>query len=304
MAGPEQLRYAETVVVRLRLFVRMASSSMARSPAATMLTIAIMSVALAILGAFAVAHSAVGRMVEEAALALEVSIYLEPEVDAEVFARHLRNRHEVSGLRLVSSDDAMRAFEAQLGARALLLDGLPPGVIPQSIEVELSPAGRELETLRTFASWLATLEGVQDVSWSDDRLEELQFVRSFVQTTFGVLGTALGFAVTLIVANTVRLTVLARKDELEVLQLVGGTRMFIGAPFMLEGLFAGVSSGLFATAWLAVLNEALASALARILPGVTSRPFELWVWGPWLVSVGAALGLLGAGFAVMRFLRR
>jgi cell division transport system permease protein len=138
-------------------------------------------------------------------------------------------------------------------------------------------------------------------------------VAGYVRALALVRGLAIGLGVifvlatTLIVSNTIRLAVLSRRDELEILSLVGASRSFVNTPFLIEGLLQGAVAGLLAWSLLYalfwVVLPGFEAGLAVVLGGIEPRFFDLgestWLWGG-----GAGLGLLGSAIAVAAEARR
>ncbi len=304
MAGLNRLGY-RSPVARLRFFFRMAFSAMKRAAGATVLSIATISISLAILGAFGLAWFELDSRVATTARSLTLSAYLDRDVDeerAEVAAIDIAAWPEVGHALFLSSEAAMEAFRAQLGPDAVLVEGLPSDVIPPSYEVQLAEGRRSSRDARFLAERLAAREEVEEVRWGADRFQRLEFVRRSASVAFGVLGAALVLATLSIIANTIRLTVLARREELDVLSLVGATGTFIRAPFLIEGLLQGFAGGLLAGLWLLGLDEAMSSALAQLME--TEVRLRVGPWLPAAAGAGGVLGLLGASLAVGRFVRR
>src|SRR3712207_5843824 len=111
-------------------------------------------------------------------------------------------------------------------------------------------------------------------------------------------------ASTVLIANTIRLSVFARRREIEVMKLVGATNWFVRGPFMLEGLICGLTGSLLAVILLFVSKEA---ALPSILPRLASDP-DVGAWAFWLIAlilmgVGLVRGGAGSGRTLRRFLR-
>ena len=125
-----------------------------------------------------------------------------------------------------------------------------------------------------------------------------------VSTFFLIAVIVLVVASTLLIANTIRLSIFARRREIEVMKLVGATNWFVRGPFMLEGLICGLAGSLLAVILLFVSKEA---ALPSLLPRLTSDP-DVQALGFWLISLillglGLLLGAAGSGLTLRRFLR-
>jgi len=296
-------------MARLRLFFRLALAAMRRSWAVTGLAIMTISVALAILGAFAIVSAQIRSAATRLGGQLAVSVYLDEAAGAErgrLLQDQITAWDGVEHAEYWSSARAMEAFRNDLGDDAVILEGLPDHVVPASVEVTVASSVRSVEGVRALADRAAALAGVADVRFGAERLERLQLLSRLVEGAFAVLGAALLLATLFIVGNTVRLTVFARREEIEVLRLVGATGTFIRAPFIVEGILQGGLGGLIAWGWLAVVDNALRAGLERMLRlayGSLSAPLDLVPWLPPLVLAGFVLGALGSALAVGHFLR-
>lgn len=282
---------------------------MRRSWAVTAIAVLTISVALAILGAFAIVAQQLRGVSSRLGAQLAVSVYLEDEVGfarGAALAEQVAAWPEVADAEHWTSERAMAAFRDELGEDAVILDGLSSSVLPASVEVVVGSAVRDVAQVRAIAERAAKLPGVREVRFGEERLERLQLLSRLVEGAFVVLGSALLLATLFIVANTVRLTVFARREEIEVLRLVGATGTFVRAPFVVEGVLQGGLGGVLAWGWLAAVEGALRAGLERMLRiayGSLSAPIELLPWLLPLLCAGLLLGALGSGLAVGRFLR-
>src|SRR5204862_8052707 len=134
---------------------------------------------------------------------------------------------------------ALRRLRVDLGDMAGALDGLAQNPLPPSLEitprVSLPPA-----TVRFLAAQMGTLPGVTEVDYGREWLDKLEaLARGLRVFGAGALFTVLGAAL-LVVANTIRLAVYARRDEIEIMKLVGATDGYVRAPFLLEGALQGL----------------------------------------------------------------
>ncbi|HJL43811.1 MAG TPA: permease-like cell division protein FtsX [Myxococcales bacterium LLY-WYZ-16_1] len=297
---------------RLGFFVGLAWAAMRRSLGITVLTVGTISTALAILAVFGITLFELQRLSERVGSQLAVSAYLSAELDRpdapqiEALLARVSRWTEVETAEHISSAEAMRDFREQLGDEAVILDGLDPTVLPPSIEVALRPSHRRPAGARAVADRLRRSGGVEEVRYGERRLRRLEVVHRFAQTASAILGAALLLATVAIVANTVRLTVFSRKEEIEVMALVGASGVFVRVPFLLEGAIQGAMGGLLALLWLRLLEGVFRSGFGRLLEP-TFGPVQVQVqWAQVVAAVvvaGAVLGLLGAAFAVTRFLR-
>jgi cell division transport system permease protein len=200
---------------------------------------------------------------------------------------------------------ALRRLRASLGDQARVLDGLPEDTLPPSVEVRLP--GLTQARAVALASRLRDIPGAAAVDdgavWAA-RLEDL--VERGRQIGLALLA-ILGAATAILVSNTLKLAVYARRDEIEIMKLVGATDLYVGAPILLEGAIQGLAGGALALATLAAANLVLLPRLQAALP-LASRlqhadvlPARLVLT---LLVAGALLGTVASAIALRRFLRR
>src|SRR5205814_5119095 len=195
-------------------------------------------------------------------------------------------------------------LQADLGDLAGALEGLSQNPLPPSLEVTPREALPPL-AVRALAAKLGGLTGVQEVEYGREWLDKLEALgRGLRVFGAGALFTVLGAAL-LVVANTIRLAVCARRDEIEIMKLVGATDGYVRAPFLLEGALQGlIGAALALGAVLAVQKWLLPSATQAFAFAAGIRAPNLTpATGAALLGIGAVVGLFGSWLAVARFLR-
>lgn len=294
---------------RLRFFFEQAVLGLWRSLGVTALAVITIGIALGLLATFAVAVGNLGRVADKLGAEVEISAYLArgvPEGQARLQVQEISQWDEVAAARFLTSTQAMSAFRDSLGQDALILEGLPADVLPPSIEVRLEPKEWTVGEVRAFASQLASLQSVDDVRFGQEEIERVHALVRFARLVAGVIAVVLCLAVVLLVSNTIRLTVYARRDEIEIMSLIGATDAFVRAPFVIEGAIQGLLGGLVAAGALVVLENALRESIHRGL-SYAYGPIELefvplaFFFG--LLALGVVLGLIGSLLAVGKFVR-
>jgi cell division transport system permease protein len=260
---------------------------------------------LVLVGAFALVVTNMEGMLQRFGDALSVTAFFAPDATVEVQRRIATTAATIEGVesvRLVTKAEALERFRRGVGRGAALLEGLNENPLPASLEVTLAPPHRSAEGLTRVAGSLDGLPGLAELHSGQDWVEGYLRAVNLVRGIGWGLGLVLGLAALLIVANTIRLAVLSRRDELEILSLVGASRSFVNLPFLLEGLLQGLLGGGVALLLLySVFRLALPGfefGLELVLGGVQPRFFH-FAEGGWLVAGGSALGLFGAGAALV-----
>ncbi len=285
---------------------RRALGAMARGPYVALIGTATIFVAVFATGLFAAALGGAERLLHAWAGEVQISVYLSPGADLEAATRAARAAAPGRAVEAVPAATALRRLAAELGADARVLDGVGPGALPDAVEVRAP--GISLDGARALATRLqGAVPGAMDVDFGNAWLETLERVVHRARVASLVLFVALAVATAVLVSNTLRLAVFARRDEIEIMKLVGATDGFVSAPFLIEGLLQGVAGAVLAVAALAVTHALVvprlraALAVAGTLRLSDTLPLPLLAA---LVLGGGAVGLLGSALSVARTLRR
>jgi len=280
---------------------------LARAPVATALTLAVLGVTLALPTTLYVALDNLGRLGGDMQRGAQLSLFLKRglgEPEALKLAQQLRAMREVASVDYISRAAALEEFRRLSGFGAAL-EALRDNPLPAVLVVR--PVSDDPAVAEELRGRLAALPGVElaelDLAW----LKRLAAILDIAERAILILAGLLGAAVLLIVGNTTRLAVISRRNEIEVIGLVGGTAAFIRRPFLYSGLLQGFVAGLLA--WLLVaLSVWLVSGPVEQLTSLYGTPAGLrglaLGGGLMLAVAGAALGWLGARVAVGWQLRR
>jgi cell division transport system permease protein len=277
--------------------------SLGRSGRSALLSVGTIAIAFLVVGAFLMASTAAQQVVSEWAQAAELSIYLRDGVTAgertAIDARLAAGAPDVAAVDFVSKEEALARFRAgfpELQDVTASLDGNP---FPASFEVRLrreAPAA----SADALAGAMAAMPGVADVRYDRELVARLlAAVRSARWMAIGAaLVLLLGAAMT--VAAVVRLSFHARRDEIDIMTLVGSPLGYIRGPFVMEGALLG---GLGALAGLLLLRAAYAALLASLgdvaVVAGSAVPFLAWPLTAGLAALGVGVGAL-AGLLATR----
>jgi cell division transport system permease protein len=262
----------------------------------SMLTIAL---ALFVLGGFLAVTANLERLGAEWSNAAELSIYLKDDISAEerrVLETALAPGELVASHEYVSKTDALARFKQTFGDLATAIDSAGDNPLPASLEVKLRPGPGVSSGVDALASQMRLMPGVADVRYDRQWLTRVVSAINIIRGVGFFLGLVLTVAASLTVANVVRLALYARRDELEIMDLVGAPAAYVRGPFIMEGVLQG---GIGALVALAALGVAFLAMRARYLVPLASAlnlssirflPIELCLV---LVAGGMAVGCLG-----------
>ncbi len=285
--------------------IQRSMDAMVRAPYVTAVAVGTIYVAILLTGAFAATLGAGGRLLAGWAGEVPVSVYLAPGADLEAARAAAAAIAPDAQVEAIPPAEAMRRLRASLGEQGRVLDGLGDDALPASVDVRV-PA-LSYERARALAARLRAVPGAVEV---DDGAVWLARIEGLVergrQVGF-VLLALLGAATAILVSNTLKLAVYARRDEIEIMKLVGATNLYVGAPILLEGGIQGLLGAGLAAATLGVSNLLLLPRVREALP-LAARlvPADILpgrLLGALLLG-GAVLGLVASAISLQRFLRR
>jgi len=279
-----------------------------RQPLATLLTVLVIGIALALPACLHVLVQNVRAASGGWNNALDVSVYLKQGTsldDARKVADRVRQRRDVADVTLIPADKAFEEFSRSSGFGEAL-GALKDNPLPHALIVRPAEDLRDPAMVATMTEEIGKLEAVDivqlDTEWVSRFNAMLDVVRRVVFLAAGLF--ALGVLV--IVGNTIRLDIENRREEIEVTKLLGGSDAFVRRPFLYNGVWYGLGGGLVAWLVVAVVIILLSDPVRRIA-GLYGSSFDLHGLGPEgslaLVAGGIVLGWMGSFVAASRELR-
>lgn len=264
-------------------------------------TVASIGVSLFVLGAFLVffnkAETALAKLKGQYKLVIYVKDTAGEEEVADLKGR-LGSDAAVAGFTYITKDEALQTMLEELGEKAWVLKTLETNPLPDAVEVTLQedvPAGEFVKRCELYPA-------VSRISSGQEWVDGLQRFVTMCRFLGLVVIMVLGSAALLIVANTIWLTIYARRDEISIMQLVGATNWYIRAPFLVEGVLAGLGGALAASLALFFSYQFLVGQVGDVAPRIISfSPFlELQRVVAQLMILGTLLGLLGSLLSLRR----
>jgi cell division transport system permease protein len=236
-----------------------------------------------------------------------VTVYLDKATtddQARALVKQVTDERKNLEVRYVDRAQALARLRSDLGELGSALDGLPQNPLPPSLEImprqALPAAG-----VRVLAAELLLMPNVRDIEYGREWLDKLEALGGGLRTFgAGALLAVIGAAL-LVVANTIRLAVYARRDEIEIMKLVGATDGYVRAPFLMEGALQGVLGAALAAGGIVAVQHWLlprASQAFAFAAGVNAVHL-LPVHAAGLIAAGALVGFVGSWIAVARFLK-
>jgi len=280
----------------VRLALREVWLGLRRAPLLAALGVGTMALALFAFGLFALVavnlQASLGALEDR----VEIRAFLADSAAAgavEEARRALASLPGVASVGYVSRDSALRRARAELEEFRDLLEATP---LPASLELRLAPAARAPAQVQAIAAQAEAIPLVEEVRYGREWVEKLHQLRTAAGVAAALLGGAFAAVALLLIGSSIRMAILTRAREIEIMRLVGATDGFIRLPYLLDGLGKGIVGGVLAVA--ATWGVHLA-ATALLVP---TRFFPGWQLAA-AVLAGGMLGLLGSWLSVNRHLR-
>lgn len=276
-------------------------SGFTRAKLSTVISIVTICISLVLLGVFAVISINASRFVEMLRAKVELEAFLVEPVGRERIGELVNRVLSVEGvdsLVYVSKEDAAEIFRKEFGEdikKVLEFNPLPP-----SFKIYIKPEHRTLAGVDAIYNKLVKIHGIDEITYRRDLLELIdKRTQSVNNITLG-LGILISISAILLVSNTIRLAIYAKRKIIRAMELVGATSAFIRLPFLIEGGVQGVVGGLLASGVLYLLLQYTTKYLASDFSSYIHMPRVFFAV---VAGAGLVLGLLGAVISILRFMR-
>jgi cell division transport system permease protein len=279
-----------------------------QQPFATMLTIVVIGIALALPACLHVLVQNVRVASGGWSSALDISVYMKPNAtldQAKRAAERIRQRRDVDEVTLIEADAALAEFRRNSGFGAAL-DALKDNPLPHALVVRPDAEYREAGRVQALTGELKKIDGVDIVQLDTEWVSRFNAILDVIRRGVFLAAVLFALGILVIIGNTIRLDIENRRDEIEVTKLVGGSDAFVRRPFLYNGVWYGVAGGLIAGLIVAAVVAVLSAPVQRIA-GLYGSQFELQGVGVigWVALLlgGAVLGWLGSFIVATRELR-
>lgn len=225
------------------------------------------------------------------------------EVQTSAILADLNRMEGVREATYLSAQEAMDRWKVKWGDNAYLLDGLDENPLPNSIIIQVT----ELEQADATVAKVRTFDGIEDIKYYKDTVDQLMKITGFIQVGAMVIIIFLVIVSVIVVSNTVKLTVLAREREISIMKYVGATNWFIRGPFLIEGILIGILSALVSVGIISYIYYKITELMGPeifIMLSTTMVPVEflikhlVWIF----LALGISIGACGSIISMRRFL--
>jgi cell division transport system permease protein len=295
------------VAMKLDYATRETASNLRRNLLLTTASMLTVAVSLSMVGVALLLRYGVDNATQRWKNGVEFEIFLNldvtPEQQAHIERELVANRDVAKGgVRFVSQEEQYKLFRQYFNDQPEYLQIVKAGDLPSSYRVK--PIVKDVDVIRDMGKRFESEPGVKQVEFAADTVDTVLRVSRWLQVAMFVVAGVLLFAAILLIFNTIRMGIFARRREIEVMKLVGATNWFIRVPFMLEGLVQGVVGAAVSFGMVVLLRNLTEDPISRInlFSGFQILGSQVSSTGLLLMTIGAGIGAVGAGVAVTRFL--
>ena len=298
------------MAIRIDYLARETGSNLFRNFSITLASVMTVFVSLTLVGASLMAQQGVESATQRWQGGIEFIIFMEPTAtEAQIAAldEELNSDPQIGDVSYVNKQMAFAEFQELFVDSPEIAESVDdPSFLPTSFRV--APEDKSAETVTALSETYKTRAGVRQVVSATDTIRMIQRFSEFLTRLILVVAFALLLTAGLLILNTIRMAMFARRREIEVMKLVGATNWFIRVPFMAEGLIQGIMGAAAAVAGLAIFRPIFETWLLPpqdqfpIVSAFMPASADMLPIYLLLMLVGCLVGAAGAGIAVTRFL--
>lgn len=273
----------------------------------TAVSVITISLSIMIAAAFALFFINAGDIVNLWQKGIRMMVYLKPDTTD---AGRLDTKYKLQSIagvtdaRFISKKEAIEKLRAQMKNHSALLDNLNENPLPDAFEVEIEPNARNSEELAFLAERIKALATVDEVEYGQQWIQRFTSIINLFQLAGYGIGALFFMATVFIVANTIRLVLYSRRDEIEIMRLVGATDRFIKIPFFLQGMMQG---GAGTVIGLLILFIGYLSLTTHFSENVSSELISIrFLSGGFCATIilgGIGVGWLGSWVSLKQFMK-
>jgi cell division transport system permease protein len=302
--------------MRFSFFLSEAFGSMRRNWVMAMAAVITVFISTAILGAVLVTRDNLNQGATSLKNRVMIEVFVKDEATPEQtqsLERKIQGMNDIKSYKYISKEEALRRFRERFGER--IVANLPINPLPASYEIQVKDADRvDLVAEQFFDDTTVDNDpGTHNgVKYAKETVRKMLGTISLIEKGMWVTTGIFAAAAVLLISTTVRLSIFARRREVEIMRLVGATNWFIRWPFVLEGFITGLVGAMLAAGFVWVGNWGIASWIETSqIDFISLRVFQMWWQGgtwplglmPTLAILGALLGAVGSLVALRRYLK-
>jgi cell division transport system permease protein len=291
---------------RISFFLKEAFGSLRRNYFMTIAALVTVFLSIVVLGGVLVFVYTTDALLKEVEQKVEITVYLKTDPDPtqdeiDAMQTEILSWPEVKNSVYISKQDALERLKEDFKDNPEILEGLTGNPLPASFEISLV----DPQAVNQVASRFDDRSIVDEVRYGKEVADKLFSFTSQARNFLLIFIVLLGIVAILLISNTIRLSIFARKREVEIMKLVGATNWFIRWPFVIEGVAVGFLGALAAVIVVLLLNSFLVGRIRESMPFMAipldAVPYVLVT--VILLAVGVVIGAAGSGIGLRRFLK-
>jgi cell division transport system permease protein len=295
------------MALKLDYMVRETGTNLFRNLSLTIASILTVAVSLSLVGGSVLLRYAVDNATQQWQGGIEFIVFMQPEAtedQTEAVERQLEESTQVERYVYFDQDETFEEFKSLFQNTPQIVESVTPEILPPSFRVV--PVDKSAETIESLRSVFVTQPGVREVVAAFDSIRTIRNLSNLIGVGLFVVAGFLLLAATLLILNSIRMAMFARRREIEVMKLVGASNWFIRIPFMLEGVFQGVIGSGFAIGVVfgvqRIFDNIAADQRFSLFSGLVVDNQQVMTTSVFVMVTGVLIGALGSAFAVSRFL--
>jgi cell division transport system permease protein len=291
----------------LKLHLRRALQDIRSNRMLSLVTISTFALSILIVSSAMLFFINMGDIIDGWRQGIRVMAYLQDGLtaaDRSTLKIRMENLYGVQQVDFIPKDLALSRLRTQMGRQTSILDNLDSNPLPDAFEIQMIAASQSWDKVEQLAAALENLEGVSEVEYGQRWIKRIINIFNLFQLTGTIMGALFFMAAIFIVGNTVRLVLYSRREEVQIMRLVGATERFILAPFYFQSLIQAALGGIIGLVTLYIMYLLIQS---RIAADMATGFFELRFLSPTLllsiVGFGMLVGWLGCHLSVKQYVR-
>ena len=296
------------MAIKLDYVARETATNLTRNVTLTLASVLTVVVSLTLFGSAFMLNQGVNNANDRFKGGIEFIVYLRPDASQEVIdsiGKSLRENPDVERADFVNKDETLTEFRRLFKDSRQLLESITADILPPSYRV--APRTQDPEVVQALGEVFRQKAGVYDVIFAFEVVKRIQETFNRIGVRFLAASGLLLLAALMLILNTIRVAMFARRREIEVMKLVGATNWFIRVPFIVEGIIQTLMGAAVAVASMTFVIRPFIDELSQddVLPifkGFVVTDADLLFTNFLVVAVAVVIGAIGSAVAVSRFL--
>jgi cell division transport system permease protein len=296
------------MAIKLDYVARETATNLFRNVTLTLASVLTVVVSLTLFGSALLLRQGVENANDRFRGGIEFIVYLQPTISEDQKAsiqRDLEDNPDVERAEFVNQDETFEEFKRLFANSPQLVETVTPEILPPSFRV--APRVQDPEVVKALGDQFESKPGVYEVVFAFEVVQRIQETFNKIGVRFLAAAVLLLVAALMLILNTIRVAMFARRREIEVMKLVGATNWFIRVPFIVEGIIqtllgAAVAVGIMTFLVRPFIDELSEDRVLPIFQGFVITDSNLITTNIFVVGVAVLIGAIGSAVAVSRFL--